>query len=253
MPGVGAVDAATDAASPALEAEACEPAESKHYQTCLVDAWRDGDSGAGEDASYAMELTGSVEAIEQDVRCTGVGGTGYGGIGYAIRVVGDGEGLTLGFSTPWHSHHFEVGDTIHVKYQRDPEPLASGLPPSGSVVIRDTEGQLLYWIVEAFDGFDALEPPPELSIRNGPTSCSHEDGDCDSATRSSLIVDGGNGPVELQYGEMRNIDDFVVVHAGNERQENPDGTTCARANHRISVIAARGSLVTLGVDPGTSF
>ena len=220
------------------------------HQACLVDAWSDEDAGL--DEYYRLrwsELTSTIEAIEPRVRCAGIGSRhDVPGDGYGVRVVDQGQGLSLGLVLPWQAPLFDVGDVLNVVYQRDSPPAFSeGFGPGGVATVRDAEGKLLYWIVESFYGFEFLKTPPELTIEDGQPACTYPAIQCDEIVLAGIRVDAGHGAVDVPFGATQQVGDYVILLGDNERHTKP--ATCYHEGHHVTIVAVRGSLEALEAQP----
>ena len=230
------------------ENDACRSSpNAQAYQTCMIEASSDEDAGIDDTwPVHEADLLGTVDAIEPTAGCRGVGSFGnLGWTDYGVHFRDAGRSLSLGFTLPWKQPLFAVGDVLHVQYQRGVEPWLEGFAPDGSVTIRDAQGALLYWTAETYNGFDGLQPPSELTITNGPSACMMNGGYCGETTRTSLQVDTGNGAVEVPFAQIRDVGDFVVLHADNVLHTSPTGEACAEMHHRISVVVIRGTRAAL--------
>lgn len=194
------------------------------------------DIGASLDESSEVQLTGSVERIDEAPVDCGAVGFGTSGTGTRTFVVSDGDAsLNVVVKLPGELPLLEVGDHVRVDYQRDATGAFSEGPPSkGHLELRDAAGQLLLWIGRSPRRVEHLPTPSEVSVENGAMRCAPADRYLCPELRSVKVTIDGQA-VDVPYRETRNLGDYAVMHGENIESANSGG-------HPMLVGVVRGAL-----------
>lgn len=218
----------------------CEGSPRARFGACV----RYEDSDPSSDQA-PESFTGVVEAIERpEILCGG-------GLGNAPRNNEDGKGYsltireghttaTVGIYLPWRAPLVAVGDTVTLEYSSS-NSIEWGM--SGSLALRDQNGELLLWVLDVSHGTGQHGEPDELSIRDGEEMCVSRAPSCQDVRRG-LIAESDESPdVAIEPGEMADVGDYVVLLGSNTAGMCDFATS--PYYHAVTTAAVRGSMEAL--------
>lgn len=155
-------------------------------------------------------------------------------------VIRDGESTVI-ISTelppelPWSTTFVNVGDTVSVEYEAE-LPLDS--IGHGVLTLRDAEGNLRLWVVQAARGFDSVRIP-ELTISDAMDACTGTV-TCGTSRRSGVRAFDGTDEVAIEFARYAEVGGLVVVLGDNTEVIATEGCSGTRSFHRVVIGAMRG-------------